>query len=315
MDTIRKTQSTIDDATEFLTKLYGADKASLWYRPYEDDELYTDIEPDYRQILKKKYADGMREIKKADQSIKQLESKVESVEKSLDTTMDLEKRTPLLERKVDLTKEINVLKTRQMEVADTLIQLDADMIQRAFDEHDKVVSVKRNVIGKQMFQQVWNEKIMNAYEKDKLQYLTSEEKERYFKEKVRDLKKFDKHGVLNHPDWFFRVVVTDFVVKEMHRLVYWFKNCSWDDFETIYKIVRKLRLLQLDVDAAWGNDDFNINYTNLFYISDDDAREFTKIDGILTGNTLYELFQSEVRLSFIQVDDNVGGSSEEQLTQ
>ena len=94
---------------------------------------------------------------------------------------------------------------------------------------------------------MWNEKIMNVYEKDKLQYLTSEEKTRYFAEKVRELAKIDPHGILNHPDWFFRVVVLDFIVSEMRRLIYWFKNCAWDDYDTVYKIVRKLRLLQLDV--------------------------------------------------------------------
>ena len=66
-----------------------------------------------------------------------------------------------------------------------------------------------------IFRQVWNEKIMNSYEREKLQYLTSTEKERYFKEKARELKKHDAYGVLNHSDWFFRVVVLDYVTSEM----------------------------------------------------------------------------------------------------
>jgi hypothetical protein len=131
---------------------------------------------------------------------------------------------------------------------------------------------------------------MNAYEKDKLQYLTSEEKERYFAEKVRELAKIDPNGVLNHQDWFFRIVVLDFIVSEMRRLIYWFKNCAWDDFDTVYRIVRKLRLLQLDVQSVYSPDDFDVNRTKLFYMSEDYVSQFKKIDGLLVGNTLYELF-------------------------
>ena len=84
---------------------------------------------------------------------------------------------------------------------------------------------------------------MNSYEREKLQYMTSKEKDRYLQEKISDLEKYDVNGVLTHEDWFFRVVVLDYVVREMNRLVQWFKNCSYDDFETIYRIVRKLNLL------------------------------------------------------------------------
>jgi len=122
---------------------------------------------------------------------------------------------------------------------------------------------------------------MNSYEKDKLQYLTSQEKERYFKDKLRELEKFDEHGVLRKPDWFFRVVVLDYIVGEMKRLILWFKGCSWDDFETVYKITRKLRMLQLDVDSALSDKQFDINHTNLFQVSDEDIKDYTKIDKML----------------------------------
>lgn len=49
----------------------------------------------------------------------------------------------------------------------------------------------------------------------------------------------------------------------------------------------------------FGQDDFIVNRTNLFYISDDDMRKFTKIDGMLTGNTLYELFKNQVEMQMI----------------
>lgn len=69
-----------------------------------------------------------------------------------------------------------------------------------------------------------------------------------------------------------------------------FKNCSYDDFDTIYKIVRKLKLLQLDLQCVYSSDDFSINRTNLFQVSDDEMKKFNKIDKILEGSTLYELF-------------------------
>ena len=69
-----------------------------------------------------------------------------------------------------------------------------------------------------------------------------------------------------------------------------FKNCSYDDFDTIYKIVRKLKLLQLDLQCVYSSDDFNINRTNLFQVSDDEMKKFNKLDKILEGSTLYELF-------------------------
>ena len=140
---------------------------------------------------------------------------------------------------------------------------------------------------------------MNGYERDKLQYLTSEEKERYFADKIRQLEKCDPHGILTHKDWFFRVVVLDFVVHEIQRLIYWFKNCSFDDFDTIYRIVRKLKLLHLDVEEVWNSDKFDVNRTNLFYLSNDDIRNFTKIDDLLVGNTLFDLFHKLVSIKFI----------------
>ena len=40
------------------------------------------------------------------------------------------------------------------------------------------------------------------------------------------------------------------------------------------------------------SDSFNINRTNLFNLSDKDMKGFKSLDGLLTGNTLYELFKS-----------------------
>ena len=177
------------------------------------------------------------------------------------------------------------------------------MIQVAFDEHDDVVSVKRKELNFRVFKQYWNERIVNPYEREQLQYLTSEEKVRYFKDKVRELQKFDTYGILTHQDWFFRVVVLDFIVAEMRRLILWFKNCAWDEFDTIYRITRKLRMLQLDVDAIRSDAKFDINRTNLFQITDKDAKDYTKIDQMLEGNTLYQLFMAQLMVNMVVPED------------
>lgn len=206
----------------------------------------------------------------------------------------MDKRRGLLSEKLALTKAVNARQAARDAIADELIQIDTDIIQRAFDEQDDVVSMRKRNVTFRVFKQAWNERILNSYEREKLQYLTSKEKEHYFKDKVRQLQKVDSHGILNHEDWFFRVVVMDYIVREMHRLILWFKNCRWDEFENIYKITRKLRMLQLDMDAAWGSDAFDINHTNLFQISEQDAKDYTKIDEMLEGNSLYELFMSQM---------------------
>ena len=293
--TIKKAQATVRETSEFLAKLYNAPDNKLWYKEDPKEGLYTTLKPDYRKMLRDKYQAKMRELRTVDSKLRQETRKLSNVESQLSNQFDLEKREELLETKVMLTRSMNALEAKKGDIADDLIQIDTDIIQSAFDEQDDVVSVRKTDVGFRIFQQVWNEKIMNSYEKDKLQYLTSQEKERYFKEKLRELEKFDVHGVLRKPDWFFRVVVLDYIVGEMKRLILWFKDCSWDDFETVYKITRKLRMLQLDVDAAYSDKPFDINHTNLFQVTEEDVKDYTKIDQMLVGNTLYELFSSIVR--------------------
>lgn len=202
-------------------------------------------------------------------------------------------------------KTVSEIGQNREQVADELVQIDTDMIQIAFDEHDDVVSVKRRELNFRVFKQYWNERIVNPYEREQLQYLTSDEKARYFKDKVRELQKFDTYGILTHQDWFFRVVVLDFIVAEMRRLILWFKNCAWDEFDTIYRITRKLRMLQLDVDAIRKDAKFDINRTNLFQITEQDAKDYTKIDQMLEGNTLYQLFMAQLRVNMVVPDDDV----------
>ena len=312
--TIRKSQKTIKESTKFLSKLYNAnsENVGLWYKDDETEELYTTISPDYRKQLRKKYRktiDGLREVQS---SIDVQTRKLNQVEETLSNTPDLKEREGILVKKVKILDRISNLKQKMESLTRDAITTDTDLLQVAYDEHDRVVSLKRRLFTPQIFKQMWNEKIMNQYEIDKLQYLTSDEKKRYFEEKIRDLSKYDTYHVLNHPDWFFRVVVVDFVSQEMQRLVLWFKDCSYTDFDTIYRIVRKLNLLQMDIDAARSESEFTINRTNFFQISDDDVQDYTKIDGMLTGNTLYELFVSQLSTNFVVLakEDSDDGDGE-----
>ena len=301
---VKRTQGVIRESLKFLERLYGAKDRNLWYKQDQDEELYTTIKPDYRKMLRKQYARGFQELRDTIKEIDIQNGELGRVDQELASRTSLDGRNPILERKVQVQRRIVELQKRKREIEDDLLQKDSDLVQAAWDEHDRAVTAKKREITPRIFQQVWNEKIMNAYERDKLQYLTSEEKTRYFNDKIRELKKFDTYGVLNHPDWFFRVAVLDFIVSEMQRLVYWFKNCSYDDFETVYKIVRKLNLLQLDIDCIRSNGEFNVNKTNLFYMSEQDAKDYKEIDDMLVGNTLYELFKSQVRLNFVRYDND-----------
>lgn len=58
--TIRKAQKAIRESNRFLSKLYNAPNNNLWYRPIETEELYTTIEPDYRQVLRKQYGEKLQ---------------------------------------------------------------------------------------------------------------------------------------------------------------------------------------------------------------------------------------------------------------
>ena len=302
---IKAAQRTIRESTEFLGRLYNAEGSNLWYRPDATEELYTTIKPSYRQVLRKKYGEKLAEIRKLDSEIAASQAEVEETTKTLSAEENFQERERLIGRKVDLLSAINALKRKRDDEVNQSLQIDVDLIQAAWDDHDSVVSIKRSPLTGAEFRKVWNEKIMNSYERDKLQYLTSEEKTRYFAEKVRELKKHDPHGILNHPDWFFRVAVLDLVVGEMRRLVDWMKYCSYDSFDTVYRIVRKLELLQLDAEAVRTPGEFQVNKTNLFFVSDADAKAFTKIDGLLDGATLYELFQNQVVLNFTKVGETV----------
>ena len=256
----------IRESKDFLSKLYNAENNNLWYKPFEKEEYYTTLKPDYRQILKKRYQDRFKELQDTNKEIESNNQELAKINDDLDVLTDSDDRKPLLVKKVQVNKRLNMALNKRSKEVDELLQLDTDLIQSAFDEHDDTISVKKSRITTRIFQQEWNEKIMNSYEKNQVQFMTSKEKEEYFKDKVRELKKYDQNGVLNHPDWFFRVTVLDFIISEMNRLVIWFKGCSFDDFETIYRIVRKLNLLQLDVDYVFGEDEFEINKTNLFYV-------------------------------------------------
>lgn len=312
--TIRSAQGHIREANELLGKLYGAKDSNLWYKPYVLDEIYTTLEPDPRQMLRKQYREKLDQMRLLQRQIEDGEKELAAIASQLSTKTTLESREPLLASKVGAVRNLNQLRSRKTDLVDDLVQIDIQLVGMAFDEQDRVVSVKRNNLTVNTFKHLWNEKILNSYERDKLQYLTSKEKERYFQDKIRELAKFDKHGILNHQDWFFRVAVLDGIVSEMQRLISWFKQCSYDDFDTIYKIVRKLKLLQLDLESTYSAERMDINKTNLFFLSDEDLKGFTKIDELLDGSTLYDLFQSQLEFNVVEEDDGDGDSQTDSPT-
>ena len=83
-------------------------------------------------------------------------------------TTNLNERELLLKKRVALLKTTTALRAKRDEIADDLVQIDTDMIQIAFDEHDDVVSVKRKELNFRVFRQYWNERIVNPYEREQL---------------------------------------------------------------------------------------------------------------------------------------------------
>lgn len=51
------------------------------------------------------------------------------------------------------------------------------------------------------------------------------------------------------------------------------------------------------MESVYSDAEFDINRTNMFYISGEDVERFKKIDSLLCGNTLYELFNSQLRIT------------------
>lgn len=59
---MRKAQRTVKDTSSFLSRLYDAPESSLWWRPYDGEQLYTTIQPDHRQTIRNKYGKGLKDI-------------------------------------------------------------------------------------------------------------------------------------------------------------------------------------------------------------------------------------------------------------
>ena len=106
VDIIRKTQREIRETNKFLRKLYNAESGNLWYRPIETEEIYTTIEPDYRQVLRKKYGEKLAEIREVDEEISAERSTMNSITKELQTKSNLADRDSLIQEKVDSMKRI-----------------------------------------------------------------------------------------------------------------------------------------------------------------------------------------------------------------
>ncbi len=94
--TVRKCQGIVNDAVKFLSRLYNAPATNLWYRPDENDELYTDLKPDYRQIMRKKYGENLKSIRNIDRNLKRKNAQLRSIDRGLSEKIGLIDREPLL---------------------------------------------------------------------------------------------------------------------------------------------------------------------------------------------------------------------------
>ena len=79
VETIRKSQGIVRESNQFLGKLYNAKDSNLWYRPLEDDELYVNFEPDYRQVLRKRYGEKIAQLRDVSEKASKQECKVKSI--------------------------------------------------------------------------------------------------------------------------------------------------------------------------------------------------------------------------------------------
>ena len=100
INTVRGTSGVIRESSEFLSKLYNAEKNNLWYKPIETDEIYTTLKPDYRQTLKKRYGEKLKEIRQVNSQLQEARSERVGIERELSNAVDLDSRTPLIEKKV-----------------------------------------------------------------------------------------------------------------------------------------------------------------------------------------------------------------------
>ena len=60
--TIRKANDIVLKSRKFLSKLYNAENNNLWYKPFEKEEYYTSLKPDYSQALRKQYGDKLNSL-------------------------------------------------------------------------------------------------------------------------------------------------------------------------------------------------------------------------------------------------------------
>ena len=70
IDTVKKAYGLILESNRFFNKLYNAKDNMMWYRPYEKEEIYTTMQPDFRQELRKRYGERISELRVLDDEIK-----------------------------------------------------------------------------------------------------------------------------------------------------------------------------------------------------------------------------------------------------
>lgn len=86
---IRKTNRVIRESNDFLEKLYDAENNNLWYREFPKDEYYTTLQPNYQQILRKRYQKEFKGLMSVERDISTMEKSIGEFERRLKSTLDL----------------------------------------------------------------------------------------------------------------------------------------------------------------------------------------------------------------------------------
>lgn len=179
----------IKDSSEFLTKLYGSDGGNLWYRDNPTDEYYTTLKPDETKWLRTQYYDGIRNLRKVQTKLDELKKVQLDLNDQLSVmSLGLDDRQKIMDEIVKSQSEYQGLNTKKEKLVEDLMVIDNQILSKAYDKQDSEISVAKRKLTPNIFNRIWGERIMNAYERDKVQFMTSKEKTRYMKEKVIELK-------------------------------------------------------------------------------------------------------------------------------
>lgn len=119
---IKNTQKEIRESDQFLGKLYDAKNNNLWYKPFEKEEYYTTVTPDYREQLRKQYKDEFKSLRSVDKKIEKTNNQLNSVKNELSEPQNtLKARNTILTKKLMLTRSVNALQAKRNEIVGNIL--------------------------------------------------------------------------------------------------------------------------------------------------------------------------------------------------